>query len=262
MSTYPRPTLSTSTLIDQTSLLNSFPFNASDYTEYVNVINTYTNPIMIDGLDTGSLLLTETTIKGNQRNLSVTTTNASTLNLNDNKTSGDLFINNNSTANTYIKSGNIYFDAELEQSISYNDPSKTTITKNLITAPSLIVTSLLSTYKITEVIYPVISGTTIQCDYTNGGIFSTTAHTANFTIALTNIPTISNRAVNVTLLIDSSTNKFYGNAITINGSAVIPIYNGGSSSISVSSATLIIQQITILYLTATPKVISSVNSIY
>ena len=118
MATYPRPTLSTSTLIDQTSLLNTFAFNASDYSEYANVVNTFTNPIIIDGLDTGSLLLTETTIKGNQRNLSVTTTNASTLNLNDNKTSGDLFINNNTTGNTYVKNGNDF-------SISYVDKSVT-----------------------------------------------------------------------------------------------------------------------------------------
>ena len=258
MSTYLRPSISTSTLIDQTSLLNSFPFNATDYSEYATVVNNFTNPIMIDGLDTGSLLLTETTIKGNQRNLSVTTTNASTLNLNDNKTSGDLFINNNTTGDTYVKNGNIYFDATKNQVISYNDVTKTSITKDSV------FTSLFTTNRITEVITPVNSGATIACNYTNGGIFSTTAHTANFTIALTNIPTTLNRAVNITLLIDSSTNKFYGNAITINGTAITPIYNGGSASISVISANLIIQQITIIYLASvTPfKVISSVNSIY
>lgn len=264
MSTYLRPSISTSTLIDQTSLLNSFPFNASDYRELSNVINTYTNPIIIDGLDMGSLLLTETTIKGNQRNLSVTTTNASTLNLNDNKTSGDLFINNNTVGHTYLKSGNIYFDATLSQSISYNDATKTTISKDLITAPSLTVASLFTTNKITEVITAVTSGATVTCNYNLGGIFSTTAHTANFTIAITNVPTTLYRAVNITLLIDSSANKFYGNAITINGTVVTPIYNGGSTSISVTNANLIIQQITIIYLASvTPfKVISSVNSVY
>jgi hypothetical protein len=44
----------------------------------LSVINTFTNPIIIDGLNTGNLYLSETSIKGNQRNLSVTTTNAST----------------------------------------------------------------------------------------------------------------------------------------------------------------------------------------
>ena len=316
MSTYNRPTLSTTTLIDQTVLINTFPFNATDYSEYANVVNTYTNPIQIDGLDTGSLLLTETTIKGNQRNLSVTTSNASTLNLNDNKTSGDLFINNNSSANTYIKTGNIYFDALKDQTISYNDANKTIISKDSVKSPSFIGTvstatnigggsigqllyqsavdttakltagsngniltyggssaptwtdfssSLFTTNRITEVINTAVtSGAIRTCNYNNGGIFTTTAHTANFTIALTNIPTNSNRAVNITLLIDTSTNKFYGNTITVNGSATSPIYNGGSSAISISSATLVIQQITIIYLvTTTPSyVISSVNSVF
>jgi len=316
MSTYNRPTLSTSTLIDQTNLINTFPFNATDYSEYANVINNFTNPIIIDGLDTGSLLLTETTIKGNQRNLSITTTNGSTLNLNDNKVSGDLLINNNSTnGNTFIKAGNIYFDANQDQSISYNDPTKTTITKDSVKSPSFIgtvskagnigggsagqllyqsaldttaklsagsngniltyggssapvwtdfTTSLFTTNRITEVIKPVTGGATVTCDYSISGIFSTTAHTANFTIAITNVPTTENRTINITLLINSSTNKFYGNTITVNGLATSPIINGGSSSISVSSATLIIQQITVLYIASTTPtyVISSVNSVF
>lgn len=315
MSTYNRPTLSTSTLIDQTNLINTFPFNATDYSDYANVINTFTNPIIIDGLNTGSLLLTETEIKGNQRNLSLTTTSGSTLNLNDNKTSGDLFINNNSSGNTFIKNGNIYLDATKDQSISYNDASKTTITKDAITATTIygtvskagnisggfignilyqsavdttakltngtvgslltsneisapswtnFATSLFTTNRITEVITPVTGGATVTLNYTNGGIFSTTAHTANFTIAITSVPTTANRTINITLLINSSTNKFYGNTITVNGSTTSPIINGGNSSISISSATLIIQQITVLYIASTTPtyVISSVNSVF
>jgi hypothetical protein len=83
----------------------------------------------------------------------------------------------------------------------------------------ILVASLFTTNRITEVISTVTGGATVTCDYNTAGIFSTTAHTANFTIALTNIPTTLNRAVSVTLIIDSSTNKFYGNAITINGTA-------------------------------------------
>jgi len=302
-------------LIDQTNLINTFPFNATDYSEYANVINNFTNPIIIDGLDTGSLLLTETTIKGNQRNLSITTTNGSTLNLNDNKVSGDLYINNSTNGNTFIKAGNIYFDATQDQSISYNDANKTIITKDSVKSPSFIgtvskagniegglignilyqsaqdttaklangtagnlltsngasapswtdfTTSLFTTNRITEVITPVTGGASVTCNYNSSGIFSTNAHTANFTIAITNVPTTQNRTINITLLINSSTNKFYGNTITVNASATTPIINGGSSSISVSSATLIIQQITIIYLASqTPAyVISSVNSVF
>jgi hypothetical protein len=47
------------------------------------------------------------------------------------------------------------------------------------------------------------------------------------------------------------------------GQHLLPIYIGGASNISVTSATLIIQQITIIYTSSTTpyKVISSVNSV-
>jgi hypothetical protein len=49
-------------------------------------------------------------------------------------------------------------------------------------------------------------------------------------------------------MIDSASNKVYANALTVNGVSRTLIYNGGSSSIpTLTSATYILQTISIIY---------------
>jgi hypothetical protein len=57
------------------------------------------------------------------------------------------------------------------------------------------------------------------CNYNNGAVFYISGQTANFTLALTNLSPSANKSYSITLLINSSTNKFYANQLTINGTS-------------------------------------------
>ena len=103
------------------------------------------------------------------------------------------------------------------------------------------------------------------CNYNNGAVFVITGQTANFTLALSNLTPVANKTYSVTLLISSASSKFYANALTVNGTAATFIYNGGLSSVSVSSATYIIQQFNIIYTASTSApafVISSIGQAF
>jgi len=121
--------------------------------------------------------------------------------------------------------------------------------------------------RIIETITSLTGSSSITASYSNSGIFYISSPvSANFTINLTNIPTTSNYCTySITLLINSATNKTYCNAITVNGTSYTIIYSGGSANISVSSATLINQQIILVYTASTTVptfILSSVSQIY
>jgi hypothetical protein len=69
----------------------------------------------------------------------------------------------------------------------------------------------------------------------------------------------------VSLLLDTSTNRTYANAVTVNGTSYTAIFNGGTSNISISSsAVAIVQQFIIVFTgSATPwKVFSNLSQMY
>jgi hypothetical protein len=108
------------------------------------------------------------------------------------------------------------------------------------------------TISLSEFINPVsVSGGTATCNYATSAIHLISGTTgSNFTCALTNVnPTASTyRTFTITLLIDSSTNKVYANALTVNGTSRTLLYNSGSSNIpTLSSATYILQTISIVF---------------
>jgi len=110
-----------------------------------------------------------------------------------------------------------------------------------------------------------VSSGSAACSYSNGAVFYITGQTANFTLALTNLSPAANKAYSVTLIISSSSSKFYANALTIGGTSTSFVYNGGSSNVSVSSATYIIQQFNIVYTSSTTApafVICSIGQAY
>jgi hypothetical protein len=99
------------------------------------------------------------------------------------------------------------------------------------------------------------------CNYNNGAVFVITGQTANFTLALTNLTPVANKTYSVTLLISSASSKFYANALTVNGTSTTFVYNGGLASVSVSSATYIIQQFNIIYTASTSAPAFTISSI-
>ena len=107
----------------------------TDFTDNAILLNNiFTQQIVIDTPDQGNLTINPDKIVGNQENLSITTTSASTLNLNINKTSGDLYINDSSSASTYVKNVNVYLNPSLNQIISWNDTTKTIISSSITTS--------------------------------------------------------------------------------------------------------------------------------
>jgi len=127
-------------------------------------------------------------------------------------------------------------------------------------------TGLTNILEVSETVASVaVSSNIATCSYSSGAVFYVTGQTANFTLALTNLTPSANKTYSVTLLINASTNKFYANALTIGGTSTNFIYNGGSASVSVSSANTIIQQFNIVYTSSTSApvfVISSISQAY
>ena len=105
-------------------------------------------------------------------------------------------------------------------------------------------------------------------DYTTGSIFYIASpSSSNFTANFINIPSTLNQTFVVTLVILASTNKVFGNAITVsntssvNGSTSTLYFNGGVNAVSVSNASLIIQSFAIMNINSVATyVVSNVAS--
>jgi hypothetical protein len=116
-----------------------------------------------------------------------------------------------------------------------------------------------------ELVNSVTSVTTsCSLDYTTAkGINYIQTPTANFSLALTNVPSPpSNCAVySLTLMMAV---KYYCNSITVNGTSRTLYFGGGSSNASINaSASYVLQQINIQYLnSSTPVVTSNVLSLW
>jgi arginine deiminase len=110
-----------------------------------------------------------------------------------------------------------------------------------------------------------VSGVTtaLSLDYsTCKGINYIATPTANYSLAITNVPTGStNQIYPVTLI---TTAKFYVNSITVNGTSRTIVAGGGASNIAINgSATQVMQQLAISFLnSSTPIVISNVISLW
>ena len=123
---------------------------------------------------------------------------------------------------------------------------------------------------ITESVYTystgISSGGTFSHDYSANGstVLLTGTIGGTFTCAISNVPTLIptssyGRACVVTLIMNNSPST-YCNAVTVNGTSATVYFNGGSSSISISSASVVVQQLAIYYASLTYYVLSNVSS--
>ena len=105
--------------------------------------------------------------------------------------------------------------------------------------------------------------TALSLSYTScKGINYIQTPTSNFSLALTNIPTLNtNSTYTISLMILA---KFYCNSITVNGSSYTMIAGNGLTNISVNSgATYVIQQINVMFLnSSTPIVVTNIVSLF
>jgi len=108
-----------------------------------------------------------------------------------------------------------------------------------------------------------ITSNVLTLDFSSNNSVVYCSPSANFTVAFTNIPT-TNQTQTYTFTIIANA-KFYGNAITVNGTSYTAIAIGGLSNISINaSATYVMQTITIMFISSTTptKIITSVSSLF
>jgi hypothetical protein len=127
-------------------------------------------------------------------------------------------------------------------SFSYlNSSNKTVFTGDLVSH---------STLNILEKVIPVtVSSNIATIDFSLGGVFYVTPGSAAFDISLNNVNSSASTATTciVTLLINTSTYLFYGTTCRINGTVRTIVFAGGAANVSVTSATLIQQTLSIIY---------------
>jgi hypothetical protein len=136
------------------------------------------------------------------------------------------------------------------QSIAGNKTFSTAITTNLICE------NISST--------ATFASNVFTCDYESGAIFflpnSSNTSTGNFTVTVTNVNSyiLANKSFTITLIIDSTSKKFYANALNWNGAGQTIKFINGFSSIN-STTTTILQSISVIYTTntTTPSVVMS-----
>jgi hypothetical protein len=112
-----------------------------------------------------------------------------------------------------------------------------------------------------------VTGVTTSCslDYTTcKGINYIQTPSANFSLALTNLPSPINSNKTVYTITLMMAVKYYCNSITVNSTSRTLYFSGGASNVSIhASAAYVIQQINICYLnSATPVVTSCVQSLW
>ena len=113
---------------------------------------------------------------------------------------------------------------------------------------NLFVSNFTKTTRITEIINTVSYAATITVNYALGSVWYLVSPTANFTCAFTNVPLDANQTFVITLIINiGSSNRFYCNAVTINGTSRTLLCNGGINNVSLGTvATLATQSFTII----------------
>jgi hypothetical protein len=126
--------------------------------------------------------------------------------------------------------------------------------------------SNITSKKITEINSVItITSNICSCDYNNSAVFVCSGQTANFRCDINNLVITTNKSYTITLLINTSTNKFYANTMRINGVSRTMLFMGGSSNIDLSSSNFCLQSITCIFTDSNSiphVVISSVIPIY
>jgi hypothetical protein len=117
-----------------------------------------------------------------------------------------------------------------------------TFTGNLITDYNLTTTKIIEKNNAISV-----SAGVATCNYTNGAVFYITNQTSNFRCDINNVPNTTNRTFTISLIINTSSQKFYSNTLRVNSTSRTLLFSGGASSIDISTASFVLQQISVVY---------------
>ena len=121
----------------------------------------------------------------------------------------------------------------------------------------------MSVFNVSEKFYTMAYSASLALNYAQGGIFYITNVTNNVTsISITNVPSIVNRSVSFTVMLEQSSTYFFsGTQITINGTITTIFTPDATAFVAPSGArSMIIHQFVILWPTSTPKVLSYMSS--
>jgi hypothetical protein len=88
-----------------------------------------------------------------------------------------------------------------------------------------------------QVVVPTISSNIAACDWSAGNIYYVTSPSANFTVALTNVPTDNNKIMTINVFVVQTSTGRLPSALTINGGSAESIkWPGGTPAIPTSVA--------------------------
>jgi hypothetical protein len=160
-----------------------------------------------------------------------------------------------SGSNVYYSGGNVFIGSSSSSGNSYSVFDVTgamTVTRNIYLN------------NITESVYTyssAISGGSITLDYMGYGstILLTGAISGNFTCALTNVPSLTSRSCVVTLIMTSNTSTYYCSAVTVGGTSATEYFNGGAIT-TITTPSVVVQQLAIYFTGSTYYVLSNVSS--
>ncbi len=92
------------------------------------------------------------------------------------------------------------------------------------------INSLLNMQEVVEVLNTKTGATgTVTHDFTTGAVWYHSSMSANFTLNLTNVPVVQNRALGITLILNQGGTGYIPNALQINGGSVSIKWQGGSA---------------------------------
>jgi len=121
---------------------------------------------------------------------------------------------------------------------------------------------------ISEKIQSIAGSTNISVTYTSGSVINLSSNPGgNFTVTITGIPNSTastgdsgNSYVFTVINSNSANTTYYCNSVVVNGSAAVtPVFNGGSSAISLTTASIMVQQCAITWNGSAYKVLSNVS---
>lgn len=190
--------------------------------------------VVTGGLGVGGAIDTNSTLRANG-----VATFASTVNITGGSTHAGILYANNTTASTSTTTGGLVALGGVGIAGNTNIGGDLTVTGSIIAN------------EIVEGVTDVaVSTNTYNVDYNNGNIFYATSapSSADFTLALTNVPTTNGRVTNITLILPqgATARRPSANAISINGTSTLVNWVGGNTAITPTASKTDIFNFTIL----------------
>jgi hypothetical protein len=166
---------------------------------------------------------------------------------------------NSFTVTNLTTTGNITTTGNL--TVTGNITTSGTISGTIGTLTNTTLAGITTLSQTTEIIAPAKTGATgtVTHDLSTGTTFYHSSISANFTAALTNVPTTTNRSIVVVMILIQGSTAYYPNGMTINGTPVtINWVNAAAPSVTASRKEIV--SFSLINMTSTWTVVGSLSS--